>query len=211
VNFIDRFVELRPFAYHVTRAANLKSVARERKLFPAADLIKRSGQPHLLRLRRSEPRSIAADGQTFVLQDQRPPIVANVELHSGWTEGDFVEFLNHHVFFWPGVNSGPIKYGTRLLEHYEDDRPAVLRVRTAQLIQAHIRLSPLFCAFNSGAPRMQSGRRVPRGPDLFSPAGEFSRSPGKAVELVFRGSVFLPLDTEFRKHDNTWARLASVV
>jgi hypothetical protein len=93
VNFIDRFAELRPFAYHVTRAANLQNVARAQKLFPAADLIRRSAQLHLLRLRRSDPRPIAADGQTFVLQDQRPLIVANDELHSGWTGRDFVEFL----------------------------------------------------------------------------------------------------------------------
>jgi hypothetical protein len=145
------------------------------------------------------------------LQDQKPLIVANAKLHSAWVEGDFVEFLNQHVFFWPGVHSGPIKYGARLLDHYEEDRPAVLRVNTAQLIHANANVPPLFCAFNSGAPRMQSGRRVPRGPDLFLAASEFSRPASQAVELVFRGTITLPLDAEFRTPHGEWATLKSAL
>ena len=154
---------------------------------------------------------ITVEGEPFVLQDQKPLIVANAELQAGWTEADFVEFLNRHVFFWPGVESGPITYGARLLGHYEDDRPAVLRVRTARLIPANVDLPPLFCAFNSGAPRMQAGLRVPRGPDLFLPGPEFARPAGKAVELVFRGSVALPPETEFRTLAGAWAFLKSVI
>jgi hypothetical protein len=208
---VDRFVALRPFVFHVTRAANLAGLATTGKLYPAADLIRRSGQTHLLRRRRRGPEPVVADGQTFVLQDQAPLIAANAELYAGWDEGDFVSFLNHHVYFWPGVASGPIRYGARLLEHYEQERPAVLRMRTARLLQTNTDLEPLFCAFNSGAPRMNDGYRVPRGPDLFLPAAEFPRPAGKAVEMVFRGPVRLPTETEFRTLDGTWARLESAV
>ena len=68
---------------------------------------------------------------------------------------------------------------------------------------------PLFCPFNSGAPRMQSGQRVPRGPDLFTPAGRFSRRASDVVELVFEGSVVLPETTQFRFAGWDWETLSS--
>jgi hypothetical protein len=208
---LDQFLVLRPFAYHVTRAANLERLASTFKLFPAAELIRRSGESHLMRIRRTKPRTVVVDGKAFVLQDQQPLICANAELHNGWAEGDFVEFLNHHVFFWPGLASGPIKHGARLFEHYRADRPAVLRFNTRRLLQSNPDLVPLFCAFNSGAPRMQYGHRVPRGPDLFVSSGEFPRSPGKVVELVFRGVVTLPVDGQFHSSDGNWMPLKSPI
>ena len=83
-------------------------------------------------------------------------ILANVQLDPTWTEGDFIEFLNEHVFFWPGVKLGPIRYGARLLDHYEEQSPAVIRVCTATLLAENRLLTPLFCAFNSGAPRSKA-------------------------------------------------------
>jgi hypothetical protein len=211
VTLINRFIAFRPFAYHVTQGPNLTGVARARKLFPAADLIRRSGETHLLGTRREKARPITVEGQTYVLQDQKPLIFANAELQAGWREADFVEFLDQHVFFWPGVDSGPIKYGARLLDHYEGERPAVLRVGVVELFDANLELTPLFCAFNSGAPRMQGSRRGARGPDLFLPAHRFPRPAGKAIELVFRGGVNLPSGAEFRTVEGTWVPLESAV
>ncbi len=211
MTFIDRFIEIRPFAYHVTQRPNLRRLARTRQLHSAADLIRRSGELCLLRARRANPRPINVDGQVVVLQDQGPLLFANAQLDAEWTEGDFVEFLNEHVFFWPGIQSGPIKYGERLLSHYEQQGPAVIRVRTASLLAENHQLNPLFCAFNSGAPRMQGGRRVRRGRDLFLPAETFSRPPSGAVELAFRGTVALPSNSEFADPTGRWAPIEAAV
>jgi hypothetical protein len=185
VGFIDKYVQIRPYAYHVSQRANLARLARTRRLESSANLIRRADESELLRRRRDEPTRIQVDGDTVILQDQLPLVFASAQLAEGWSEGDFVEFINEHVFFWPGTAHGPIKYGDRLLEHYEEQGPAVLRVRTRALLSANPGMTPLFCPFNSGATRMQGGRRVSRGPDLFMPARSFPRTPGKAVELVF--------------------------
>ena len=205
MEFVERFLRLRTFAFHVTQRANLPRLSRTRRLLPAADLIRRSGELHLLRTRRTEPRHITVDGEVVVLQDQRPLIFANAALGPGWTEGDFVEFLNMHVFFWPGDSVGPIQYGERLWNRYAADSPGVLRIPSASLLAANRSLSPLFCAFNSGAPRMQHGQRVARGRDLFQPGNSFDRAPAKARELVFGGPVALPEETEVAVGRGQWA------
>jgi hypothetical protein len=51
---------------------------------------------------------------------------------------------------------------------------------------------PLFCRFNSGAPRVVGGRRSPRGVTTFQPAGMFAGTPSDVVEVVFERSIVLP-------------------
>jgi hypothetical protein len=64
------------------------------------------------------------------------------------------------------------------------------------LIEANPDATMLYSAFNSGAPRMQHGRRVSRGPGVFSTAAEFERRESEVVEIVFRSPVQLPVATE---------------
>src|SRR4030095_3329018 len=85
------------------------------------------GRLELLRRLREIPTPIMVDGEIVILQDQSPLKFANVSLATGWSEGDFIEYLNEHVFFWPGKADGPIRYGARLLDPYEGKGPAVLR------------------------------------------------------------------------------------
>ena len=60
---------------------------------------------------------------------------------------------------------------------------------------------PRFSACNSGSPRHKpvGGKGVPgpRGPDTFRLARDFDGTPGKVVEVVFRGPVSLE-GVEFR-------------
>lgn len=205
---VSRFIGLRPFVYHLTDRANVPALVRSRSIRPAAELIRCSGATHWLSSRRASMVSIEIDGETVVLKDQRPLRFANAALADGWTPEDFVRHLNEHVFFWPGSDHGPVKHGERLFECYASDSPAVLRAPTAEVIAANPTLTPLFCAFNSGAPRMQRGQRVPRGPDLFLPAGQFPRSAGDVVELVFRGEVRLTESTSLRLPGADWQPLA---
>lgn len=209
MSFLENYLKIRPFAYHVTNRANLGSLARRRRLQPSAELIRRAGRSDLVHRRREVPTPVEIDGEFVLLQDQLPLLMANADLVNGWDTGDLVAFLNEHVFFWPGTRQGPIRSGERLWEHYEHEGPAVLRFDARGLLSANPAAVPLFCPFNSGAPRMQNGRRVPRGPGLFTPASSFPRSPGKVVELVFRGEVALPTNTEVAGADGKWYPLST--
>ena len=202
----SEFIELRPFAYHVTDRASLPRLQRDGCIRPTAELLAATGREDLLRTRRRNPVRLSVAGEVVVLKDQTPLLEANTLLTGGWSFGDFVECLNRRVFFWPGTPHGPIGPGKNLLKHYESEGPAVLRVPTRQLLEVNAGVEPLYCAFNSGSPRCQHGERVPRGPDLFTTADRFSRRASQVVELVFAAAVLLPPSSLIRDGD-TWQRL----
>lgn len=206
---LDRFVGLRPYLYHVTARENRAAIARERRLEPAASLMRRAARPDLLRWRRPAAVELRIDDTPVVLTDQRPLIEANLRLDGAWMLEDFVEYLNEHVFFWPGRADGPIAQGARLLGHYEADAPLVLRMPTRALLAENAGVEPLFCQFNSGAPRQQRGQRVRRGPHLFAPAEQFVRRESEVVEVAFRAAVVLPDATEARGPEG-WTRLGAL-
>jgi hypothetical protein len=133
-----------------------------------------------------------------------------MELTAEWSLGEFVEYLNSFTYFWPGNDRGPIGPGQRLLDHYEADGPAVLRIATEDLLHENASMAPEFCAFNSGAPRYHSGKRAVRGPHLFKSAAAFPRRASEVVEVAFRGDVFLPPTTLVRRAAE-WAASSSVL
>ena len=94
-----------------------------------------------------------------------------------------------------------------MVQRYEADAPVVLKIPTADLFSGNSDSVPLFCAFNSGAPRMQNGVPVRRGPDLFVPATKFTRTRGRVVEVAFRSSVALPPTTRVRSEAHGWTDL----
>jgi len=195
---IDDFIRLRPFAYHVTSRQNLDPLRSSRRIRAAANLIRDADRLDLLGFRRADEVVLDTSLGQVVLKDQRPLIAANVRLADGWTLGDFVEYLNSYVYFWPGRDRGPIGPGQRLLDHYESEGPAVLRIPTADLLQANAATVPEFCPFNSGAPRFNAGRPAFRGPSLFMDADRFPRGASEVIELAFRGDVTLPSTTMVR-------------
>jgi uncharacterized protein DUF7002 len=153
--------------------------------------------------------TIGVGGDSIVLKDQQPLVAANVTLVSGWGFEDFVEYLNDHVYFWPGDAISMVGPGGRLLAHYVPQSPLVLRVPFAALVAANSDLPPLFSPYNSGAPRMQRGKGVKRGPDLFRSADRFRRRPHEVVEVAFRGSVALPADTAVAVEQERWVPLGA--
>ena len=195
---VEEFVRLRPFAYHVTSRYNLDLLRLSGWIRTAAELIRASDRPELLGVRRQSEVAIETTFGRVVLKDQRPLIAANLQLAAGWSLGDFVEYLNSFTYFWPGRDRGPIGPGQRLLDHYEADGPLVLRVPTIDLLRANPDVLPEFCAFNSGAPRYNAGRRAFRGPHLFCVADQFPRAASEVVELAFRAAVSLPSTTLMR-------------
>src|SRR2546423_415819 len=99
---LDQYAALRPFLYHVTARDNLARLQRTRRIEAASAILREAGREDLLRARRAEPHTVTVAGNAIVLKDQHPLVAANVTLVSGWEFADFVEFLNDHVYFWPG-------------------------------------------------------------------------------------------------------------
>jgi hypothetical protein len=207
---LDEFVRLRPFAYHVTHRDNVPFLRTSRRIQTAVSVIREAGAMHLLALRRERDVTVRLSEGSVVLKDQRPLIAANIELHTEWTVADFVAYLNSFVYFWPGSDRALIGPGQRLLSHYEDDAPGVLRAPTADLFTANSEVEPEFCPFNSGAPRYHSGKRAYRGPNLFTTAEQFPRRTSEVVELAFRNDVELPDTTQLRSKAG-WVSLFEAV
>jgi hypothetical protein len=151
---------------------------------------------------------VIVDGREIVLRDQKPLHKGNTGLPNGYKFDDFIESLNRRVFFWPGDKSGPIDYGLRHFERYKDERPVVLRIDFASLIDANPSIEPRFCRYNSGAPRCSYGKKSPRGPRTFLAAAHFEGAPAGVVELTFEGEISLPPNTKFGKHPaGPWSSL----
>jgi hypothetical protein len=203
---INEFARLRPYLYHVSDSANLPVLRATRRLRTAASLIRSANRPEWLNMRRAEAVHLQTPDGLAVLKDQRPLIAANMELMAEWSLGEFVEYLNSFTYFWPGNDRGPIGPGQRLLNHYQADGPALLRIATEDLLRENGAASPEFCAFNSGAPRYHSGKRAVRGPHLFKSPADFPRRASEVVEVAFRGDVLLPATSLIRSAAG-WATL----
>jgi hypothetical protein len=158
--------------------------------------MKRAGRTDLLLTQRRNHEPIQIDGSSVSLRDQKPLIAGNMELTGGLTFPDFVKVLNARAFFWPGNNEGPIRSGTNHFRRYANEHPAILRCRFKSLLLENPFAEPLFCPYNSGAPRVVNGKKSPRGPNTFVKACDFSRTGGKVVEVTFVGEIKLPPDTE---------------
>lgn len=189
---LDEFAHLRPYLYHITALENLPSVRRTRRLEPASALMRRAGRGDLVRWKRHVPVALAFDGATVLLKDQSQFIEENLALRREWTFADYIEYMNDHVFFWPGTDRGPVKSGVELPYHGNGSMPVTIRVPFAGMLDANPAVEPLFCSVNSGARREPGSRRTPRGPHLFRNALNFSLRPRNVVEVAFRQAVELP-------------------
>ncbi len=200
---IEKFIELRPWLDHLTARKNLPLLRARPRLYPAQQLIDEASEPGHGRRR----VSVELKRTGVVIRDQFPLHPAHVDLAPGFTMEDLMDLLNTHVYFWPGTDVGPSSHGQRHQSRYRDEKPALLRVPTAALVRSDALPEPLFCYYNSDAPRTTRGRRSPRGPDLFRSAHDFHRTASRVVEVVFAGAVPLPPDTEEQTAGTSWKRL----
>jgi hypothetical protein len=205
---LAEFARVRPYAFHLTSAANLPRIRRERRLYPTLQLAALAGRTHLAREHRPVSVCIEIDGEVVHLRDQAPLRASNVVLSDTWTFGDVVEMLNNRVFFWPGSDTRPIPSGQRHFERYANESIAILRVPTDLLFNSNPLPVPEFCKWNSGAPRWTRGIRPVRGADTFLTADQSPYRASAVVELTFPGPVLLPDPTHLTYAVNgTWEAL----
>jgi hypothetical protein len=207
---VSEFAKLRPFLFHLTSRENIRRIKGTWALESAERLLALVGRLDWVDARRVGPRRIVIDGEALALRDQDPLHDGAIAFEAGWNLGKFVSHLNRHVFFWPGSASGPINYGRNHFERYAAERPLLLRIGLYQLIVANASAEPLFCRFNSGAPRVVGGRRSPRGPSTFQRAEIFAGTPSDVVEVVFQDNIILPQSTQIGESlAGPWQTLSS--
>jgi len=190
---LHRFIQLRPFLYHLTALSNVDLIRASGALHPAAESLTTGGAAQLLRTRRGTHEVVSVDGKRVHIRDQSPLHRGNVTLDDGWSFDDFVDHLNRHVFFWPGSVDGPIEHGRRHFQRNAAEDTVVFVLRTEAVLSANPTSVPYFCRYNSGAPRCSGGAKSPRGADTFQTADSFPRTAGAVVEVVFNGRVSLPV------------------
>jgi hypothetical protein len=186
---LEKFVKLRPYLYHLTARSNIPYIQKEMMLKPSNILYAESGELGFRGTCRRGPRQLR-NGR--LLRDQDRLHAGNIKFSGGWIFVNFITHLDDHVFFWPGTELGPVPSGRRHFERYAQERPIILRITMTDLLTANRGTSPLFCKYNSGAPRCSYGSKSPRGPDTFLPAETFSFAPTDANEVTFKSPVKLP-------------------
>ena len=203
---LQRFVALRPYLYHLTASENVQRIIRTRILESASSLMAAARDVTHLRRKRREHRVIGVGAERVVIRDQAPLHAGNIQLEDGPSFEDIVQLLNERIFFWPGGPSGPNAYGERYFGRYRDEDPAVLRIRTSDVVADPRNTEPEFCRFNSGSPRWSGGRASPRGPSTFAGPAIATYRPSAVVEVTFVGRVHLPEGSAEYCRLSEWAK-----
>ncbi len=196
---LQAFARLRPFVYHLTTRDNLSRIRATRRLESAAMLAAAAGQLNVLRVRRTQSEVVTVAGSQVRLQSQFPLHEGNIHFEDDWKFENLLGRLNSLVFFWPGPEAGPISYGLR---HYDSslwDRKQlkVLRCKTSVLFASKLANPPLFCRYNSGAPRRNPiTGKSPRGHNTFLRCSEFKFVPSEVKEVAFENEIVLPACTQ---------------
>jgi hypothetical protein len=197
---LERYATTRPYLYHLTHRDNLKHIREMARLLPAATLMELAGRTDLMRIPRRAHVELAVAKRVIGLRDQKPLHEGKMRLPNGYTFPQFIESLNRRLFFWPGDENRPINSGMRHFECYKKEKPIILRIDFEQMLRINPSARPLFCRYNSGSPRVTSGIKSPRGPDIFLAAHDFQESPCKVVEATFESEMILPPNTQFALH-----------
>ncbi|WP_132462191.1 DUF7002 family protein [Rhodovulum marinum] len=183
------FAWLRPTLWHLTYEANLPAIKASGRLFSAEKLRLRAGvaaRPE----KRSQSERLVVDGHAIALRDQQTLRAGHIAFEDQATFEYVLCLLNAHVFFWPGTAKAPVSTGRNHFARYRNEGGLVLKLSTLEVLRRNA--SPLFCRFNSGAPRSSGGHKSPRGPSTFLPACDFEGTAGTVVECVFHQETVLP-------------------
>lgn len=193
---IEEYAGLRPTLWHLTHHENVRLIRESRLLKPAE---------HLMSVISDVPRPNRQLHPGFpVLRDQKPLHEKCIAFEANFLMADFVRELNRRVFFWSGRPNGPVRAGRRAIDHYGTS-DVLIRL---PFLDAAKDQTPYFSRCNSGAPRMQHGKPVPRGRRTFLPAIECDFPPSEVIEVTFLQPVILSQETEMAQSlGGPWDRL----
>jgi hypothetical protein len=195
-----QLTRLRPIAYHTTTLRAVERIRATRRLESTTRMLTGTPYEHLLRGRRARGSVVRVGEHVVEIRDQKPLVLASLELEEGWQLQDLLDELNGRVFLWAGTAKGP---GQRGLGHFQkyhaEGDAAVVRVPLPELQKANA-ASPLFVTrVNSGSARHHGGKPARRGPGTFVPLDRAPFPAREVIELSYREIAVLPKSTE-------WAR-----
>ncbi len=116
---LDRFLQLRPFAYHTTTSLNFLEIQKRRELASAESLLAGTRHEHLLRSQRLVSHRVEVGDAVVEIRDQKPIREGSIRFEDGWTFALLLEELNRRVFFWPGTATKPVVRGERHFARYQ--------------------------------------------------------------------------------------------
>lgn len=183
---IQKFIENRPYLYHLTSQANVDRIISQRKLYSTNALIDLSGNLHyqkIKRERRVNHQEIIVNNKSYFIRDQRPisELALSKCLTDNWSVADFIEHLNNRVFMWPTLDRL-----SRHFDRYINEKPVIFRFLTNEILNRNPHVK--FCRLNSGATRANSylgGKAPERGPNTFLNAQNYTLSIGSVAEVTF--------------------------
>jgi hypothetical protein len=193
---IRDILRLRPYLFHLTDSRNMQRILRTRVLEPASRILTAAGREDFLGVKRPTHLEVSVGSDSIFLRDQAPLHSGNMKLPRTWKFETFVRELNDRVFFWPGSAAGPIDYGIRHFARYEAEKPSIIRVRLAALLEANDGVEIQVCRYNSGSPRWSRGIPARRGPSTFVSPSRAGFRASQIVEVAVAGPLHVPGDVE---------------
>lgn len=145
---LKRFAQMHPKLYRLARAGAHVGIRRH-GLLPAAILAQRSGINLSKKPRKSSVEFNLPDGTYVTITDNRPLFFTKLApvLDDGLTPEDWLNMLNHRVFFWPKREYGENNLKARRRLGYENEW---------QVFDTEMLLGPVWklaeiAPFNTGA------------------------------------------------------------
>ncbi len=200
---IKKFIEKKPFLYHLTSSINVDRILDHGVLFSANQLLAMSDhKAHILiqKQKRKGHLEIQIDGKKYSLRDQRPisELALGKCLTDGWEVADYLYHLNDRVFMWP-----TIERLTRHFKRYQNEKPVIFRFQTDELLR--INPNAKFSRLNSGATRANShlgGKPPQRGLETFLSAENYNLTIGSVAEVTFENECNINLRIEYSNSPN---------
>lgn len=195
---------------HFIDPQNLPVLKKDRILRCALDLMSDTEKKHWACKQRKACLTLS---NGVVLRDQKPLNEKRIEFCDETTFPQYVCYLNQHVFFWTDTSDSK-KRMCGFSNNY--DHHAKLRFSLDDLQKANPQTEFLYSRYNSGA-APQNPNNCPRYLGLFKPLETFSKN--KPVEIVVKGEVRLPDNTEYQAagswqklfpHDETFPNLPPI-
>lgn len=187
-----------PWAYHITFAVNLASIAEQRHLYSASRLMQDAGyaaDPN----RRLGDQCLALHGHQVTLRNQSALDPMALALPDGECLDEYISFLNRRVYFWTGTNRGPVADGLRMLDTHRA-RAVLIRVPTKFLVEQNARVPISLSNCNTGASWLNCGSKTSRTRKHVQCLQQFRGDLDEVVELSYEDFAVLPPTSECAEH-----------
>lgn len=184
--------------FHFIDPCNKSKICKDRELRSALCLMNDEEREKIAHTKRKECEELANGA---ILRDQKPLDGNRIEFCDNTTFPEYVYYLNEHVFFWTNTgrsNECMEAFGEKYKTHIK------LRCQLSDLKEKNPCAEILYSRYNSGAtPRTPSEH--PRSSSMFQPLA--SKKGETLVEIVVKGKVKLPDNTEYQCKDKSWKKL----